>query len=224
MAPLSWLAGALFMLLPPLVAWQRGIISPYLLGLTEIDWVANLLIGALPAAAIASISVLGWLVYRRSLRDPDGRLAAGPGQRWTAPLDAALRQWHWSFYRAAAAAWLLTAVPGPGSAAAARTIALHLPAGSVLVLGRLDGPAALYWGAWLGLAFIALEWLLDPFVRRALHIPGRQEAALRDAGLAIATTALFALTRNFWLCLACQVLAETAIALWWDEERQTAGT
>ncbi len=52
--------------------------------------------------------------------------------------------------------------------------------------------------------------------------PGRQEAALHSADLAIATAALFALTRNFWLCLACQVLAETAMALWWGEEQRTA--
>ncbi len=234
LAPLFWLAGALFMLLSPLGAWQRGAISPYLLGLTEIDWVADLRNGALPAAAIVAISVLGWLVYRRTLRGPDGRLAGGPSsgalsgalstaQRWTAPLDAALRQWHWAFYRAAAAAWLLAGVAGPGSAsAAAAAPALRLPGGIVLSPPSLDGAAALYWGAWLGLAAVALEWLLDPFVRRALRTPGRQEAALRDAGLAIATTALFTLTRNFWLCLACQVLAETAMALWWGEERQTA--
>ena len=101
--PLFWLAGALFMLAPPLVAWQRGVISPYLLGLTEIDWVVSLRDGALPAAAIAGIPVLGWLVYRRALRDANGRLpddVFAAGARWLAPLDAGLRQWHWAFYRA----------------------------------------------------------------------------------------------------------------------------
>jgi hypothetical protein len=235
LAPLFWLVGALFMLLPPLGAWQRGAISPYLLGLTEIDWVAELRSGALPAAAIVGISVLGWLVYRHTLRGRDGRFSGTPlggplgmAQRWTAPLDAALRQWHWAFYRAAAVAWLLAGVAGPGSAstaaaaaAAVAAPALRLPGGIVLSPPSLDSAAALYWGAWLGLAAVALEWLLNPFVRRALRTPGRQEAALRDAGLAIATTALFALTRNFWLCLACQVLAETAMALLSGEEQPT---
>ena len=172
-APLVWLIGALFRLLLPLAAWRRGAISPYLLGLTEIDWVADLRSGALPAVAIVGVSVLGWLVYRQTLRGPDGRLAGAQlsrAQRWTAPLDAALRQWHWTFYRAAAAAWLLAGVAGPGSTSASGAAAgptLHLPVGIVLALPGLNGAAASYWGAWLGLAVVALEWLLDPFVRRA---------------------------------------------------------
>ena len=84
---------------------------------------------------------------------------------------------------------------------------------------HLDATTALYWGAWLGLAAAAVEWLLNPYARRALRTPGRQEAALRDAALAVATTALFALTRNFWLCLTAQVLAASGIAWWWAQER-----
>jgi hypothetical protein len=64
---------------------------------------------------------------------------------------------------------------------------------------------------------LIVEWLLNPFARAELRTPGRQEAALRTAALAIATTALFALTRNFWLCLVCQVVVETAVAAWWPE-------
>jgi hypothetical protein len=129
-------------------------------------------------------------------------------ERWLAPLNAALRQWHWTFYRAAAAAWLMALASGNGG-----TPALRL---GPLTLG-LDHPAGLYWGAWLGLAAVAGEWLLNPFVREGLRTPGRQEVLLRTAGLAVATTGLFALTHNFWLCLLCQVIVDSAVAAWWPE-------
>ena len=79
----------------------------------------------------------------------------------------------------------------------------------------------LYWGSWLGLGLLVIEWLLNPFARAQLQpaAPGvgtnsRAETALRTLALAVATTALFTLTRNLWLCLACQVIAETAITGW----------
>ena len=66
----------------------------------------------------------------------------------------------------------------------------------------------------MGLGLIGLEWALNPFARAALGRPIRREAALRRVILAIATTALFAITRNVWLCLACDLAVETVIAGW----------
>jgi hypothetical protein len=76
----------------------------------------------------------------------------------------------------------------------------------------------LYWGSWLGMVLVALEWVLNPFARRALfasrnnadYAPAAERTVIRMA-LAITTTALFILTRNFWLPLACHVIVETAI-------------
>ncbi len=66
----------------------------------------------------------------------------------------------------------------------------------------------------MGLLLVAVEWLLNPFARAALRTPGRLEGALRMAGLAVATTGLFALTRNLWLCLLCNVIVEAVAAIW----------
>jgi len=208
---LGWLLRSLFLLLLPLAAWQSGALSLYFMGLTELDWIKGLAAGGPLAAIIVGLLVFGWLIYRRTLfqpsRDHDGRqgntlpMRKSPPSPWRALLDAALWQWHWAFYRSAAIGWLAAGMGmQPGTA---------MPS---LVQHLLEQP--LYWGSWLGLGLIAGEWALNPFARAAWHIPGQREPMLRAAALAIATTALFVLTRNFWLCLGCHVVVETAIAGW----------
>ncbi len=204
--PLAWLATALFLFLPPIGAWRAGALSPYLAGLTEIDWVQSLGDGGLLTCAVIGLLVFGWLVYRRTApRRMPGLEARGA---WRVPLDAALLQWHWAFYRAGMAGWLALAAEGQAGAALLRYLPSALTA------------QAFYWGNWLGMAVVAIEWALNPFARRALS-PGSGaagyplragHAALRIV-LAVATTALFAVTRNFWLVLLCQVTVETAIAI-----------
>ncbi len=185
----AWLAAAFFCILPPLLAWQARALSPFHLGLNGLDWIPNLLTGGPTAGLMIALFVTGWLVFRRTL--PPATLAVSTGLEHLgitlrALLDAFLWQWHWAFYRAAAIGWLAT------------------------------WPVAdsLYWGAWLGLLCVAAEWVLNPFARAALRDPQAQLAALRQVALALATTALFALTRNLWLCLICHVLAETIIVGW----------
>lgn len=198
----AWLARGLFYLLVPFLALQRGVISPYALGLTEINWPATLSTGLVLAASVVVVTLFGWLVYRRTL--PEGpradaltRLVNG----LRGPVTAALDQWHWAFYRAAAAAALLAlSVP-------------DLTARLGGLIGKLqDDP--LYWGAWLGLALAGLEWALDPFGRAALRVEGERAAVIRRAGIAVATTGLFVLTRNLWLCLAAHLVIETLAATW----------
>jgi hypothetical protein len=118
-----------------------------------------------------------------------------------APLDAALAQWHWTFYRAAVAGWLMIPLGLPSA-----------PALDRLLAGLQAEP--LYWGAWLGLTLAGVEWLLNPFARARLQRPGEREASFRRAALAVATTGLFVLTRNFWLCLAVHAVVETLAAAW----------
>lgn len=201
----GWLLTSLFFLLPPVGAWRDGALSPFLMGLTEQDWVEILRSGGPLAALVVGLLLFGWLVYRHYL--PPGRFPGRSerlGRALRAPVDAGLQQWHWAFYRALvigllpAAAETLRAVPI--AAAPAQTLAAQ----------------PVYWGSWLGLALIGAEWALNPFARAHLCRPLRREAALRRVALAIATTALFALTRSFWLCLACAVIVETAIAGWFS--------
>jgi hypothetical protein len=200
--PLVWLLTALFFLLPPVAAWRAGALSPYWMGLTETDWVETAFSGGLLAAAIMAIPVFGWLVYRHGLA---GRTRTrGMVHPLLAPLDAALLQWHWAFYRAGVIGWL--------SMLAHRN--LTWPASMVTPLGELP----FYWGSWLGMVLVGVEWALNPFARRVLtgarKDPASAPAAERTVirmGLAVSTTALFILTRNFWLAVVCHVVVETAI-------------
>jgi hypothetical protein len=192
---LTWLPVALYLLAPPLAAWRLGALSPSFLGLAEINWLESLSAGGLLAGLIVGLALFGWLIYRRSNSDLTGLarpVRSIPG--WRAPLDAALTAWHWAFYRAAAIGWLAGWTAGRADA---------------LLAGVADRP--LYWGSWLGLGLIAIEAALNPFARARLRRPGHREPALLRIALAVATTALFVLSRNLWLCLACQVVVETAI-------------
>lgn len=196
-ATLAWLAQALFYGLPPVIAWQTGVLSPFYLGVSEPQWLTIAAVGAPLAAIIAGVLLLGWLVYRHT-----ETLAGQPPSRagrilatLRAPLDALLQQWHWTFYRALMIGWLVDST-APG----AITTAL--------------AAEPLYWGSWLGMAMVGLEFGLNPLARARLRTPGLQEAALRTVALAVATTALFTLTRSFWLCLACHLIVETVITGW----------
>ncbi len=217
LAALAWALRSMFYLLVPFLALKQGVVSQYALGLTEINWPATLSNGMVLAGLIVGGLLFGWLVYRRASFEAlhDGLAASGSptaggepalarllaGLR--APVDAALQQWHWAFYRAAAIGWLMLPLALPGAGVADRVL-----------LGWQHDP--LYWGAWLGLAVAGLEWALDPFVLVQLKRPGEREVALRRAALAVATTGLFVLTRNFWLCLAVHVVVETLAVGWFS--------
>jgi len=200
--PLVWLLTALFLFLPPIAAWRAGALSPLLMGLSELDWVAALVSSGGLALVCGGIIVFGWLIYRHKL--PARPRAHPTGRPWLAPVDAALLQWHWAFYRAGVIGWLVLAAEGENMG----------PAG----LPALLAEQPLYWGSWLGMILVAVEWGLNPFAREALigsrHnadcAPAAELTVIRMA-LAVTTTALFVLTRNFWLVLGCQVVVETAI-------------
>ncbi len=203
LAPLGWLILALFYLLPPYLALREGVVSPYTLGLSEINWPATLSDGMALSGIIVGGLIFGWLVYRRSL--PEGSLPRGTARlipALRAPVEAMLHQWHWTFYRAAVAEWLML---GPLSAS-------KIPALASVRDALHDDP--LYWGAYAGLAVVCLEMGLDPFSRSALHRSGDGHALIRRVILAVATTGLFVLTRNLWLCLIVHVAVETLVAGW----------
>ena len=203
LAPLGWLVMAFFYLLPPYFAIQLGVLSPYTLGLREIDWPTTLSDGVALSGIIVAGMVFGWLIYRRSL--PEGPLPHGTARLISGlrtPIEGALCQWHWAFYRAAVTEWLmLTWLSAPGLPALAR-------------LTDALGGQPLYWGAWLGLAVAGLELGLDPFSRAALRRSSDAQALLRRMALAVATTGLFAITRNLWLCLIVHIAVETLVTGW----------
>ncbi len=212
---LTWLVVSLFWLLPPLLAWHAGALSLSLMGVAEIDWVQSLAGGLPLAAAVIGLVLFGWLIYRRTLPQPAAETAGQfdrMGRTGRALLDAVLLGWHWAFYRAAAIGWL-AALP---DAAISQPVLAH-------AAGQITAQP-LYWGSWLGLACVGLEWALNPFARTELRVPGRQEAALRRIVLALAATAVFIVSRNLWLCLAVQVLIETAITGWFPAPVRAPGS
>jgi hypothetical protein len=214
-----WLVVSLYLLLIPLFAWRYGAISPYFLGLNELDWVGSITAGGLLTVLLAVLVLFGWLVYRHALPADQAETPPTEGRlihALRAPIEAALAQWHLAFYRAAAIGWLAEISA--------------LPAGFPSALRESFQAQPLYWGSWLGLGVLLVESALNPHLWAVLNTPtqeertwGRPEAILRGLALAVATTALFILTRNLWLCLACQVIVETAIAAWLPLHRPRSG-
>jgi hypothetical protein len=214
-----WLVVSLYLLLVPLLAWRYGAVSPYFLGLNELDWVGSITAGGLLTVLLAVLVLFGWLVYRHALPADQAETPPTEGRlihALRAPIEAALAQWHLAFYRAAAIGWLAEISA--------------LPAGFPSALRESFQAQPLYWGSWLGLGVLLVESALNPHLWAVLNTPtqeertwGRPEAILRGLALAVATTALFILTRNLWLCLACQVIVETAIAAWLPLHRPRSG-
>jgi GNAT superfamily N-acetyltransferase len=203
--PLRWLAVALFFALPPILAWRSGALSPYLMGLAEIDWARSLTSGVILMLVSAGIVLAAWAVGLRTARmQPEGRPPL-----WRAPLDAALLQWHWSFYRAGLAGWLLLADGGASFADRMPLPDLAAPVARALA-AQVLATDAFYWGSWLGMALVAAEWALSPFARRSALRP----YTLLRVALAVVTTAVFVATRNFWLALALHIGVEILAGLW----------
>lgn len=212
----AWLIASLWLLILPFYAWRYAAISPALLGIAEIDWAESLGVGGWFAGLILALAVFGWLAYRHVL---PARADAAPQESRVlltlrAAADAGLLQWHLAFYRAALIAWLSTLEMAPG------------PLPAALLQAAQSRPD--YWGSWLGLGVILIEAGLNPFVRDELTAPsaaglrqGRPEALLRALAMTVATTALFLLTRNFWLGLLSHVAGETVITGWLPLHRPT---
>jgi hypothetical protein len=203
---LAWLVAALFYALPPILAWRSGALSPYLMGLGEVEWAQSLASGIFLALLAAGALFTAWILGTRRPYPPTERPRPERSQAsaWLAPLDATLLQWHWAFYRAGAAGWLLIR----GDTLPLADAAILAPFRSAIIADLF------YWGSWLGMALIALEWILNPFAREALRDPARRPYHLLRAAIAVASTAVFVATRDFWLALLAGVVVEFAAAVW----------
>jgi hypothetical protein len=169
-----------YMVAPPYALLLMGIISPRSMGLSEIDWVHSMgMGGALAAGGLALLS-LSWWSYRRSLPSRHRR-----------PQLA---------HRSLLLRWLTALI---------ETFALQAHwAFYRSVVADQAGLGGSQWEGWAGMGVVALEWVLNPLLRRSLQHPPHSEPVVRRAVLAIVTTALFILTRNFWLCWALHALFE----------------
>jgi hypothetical protein len=168
-----------WLVLPGYAALLMGLLSPRLMGLSQIDLGAGLGFGALYAVFSLAVLLAAGLTYRRL------RHANSPG--WFYPtvgfgviagvrlvVEAGGLQWHWAFYRSA----IIAAMTGIG----------------------LSDP--IYWGSWLAVAWICLEGALSPLLWRDLRHSGRAEIRILRGVLLVATTVIYLLSRNFWLAWA----------------------
>lgn len=71
----------------------------------------------------------------------------------------------------------------------------------------LDAGAAQAHGAWLGLALIAVVWLVNPSRRAAMAEPSGARHQITHLAVALATTVVFILSGNLWLCWALHTAA-----------------
>jgi len=197
--PVRWLLVALFFALPPVFAWQKGALSPYFLGVSEIDWARSLTQGIPLTLLTVAVLVAGWAVGARRGIQTNRALGhiPSPVPVWRAPIDAALMQVHWAFYRACAVGGLALA-------------------GSRLAGSPLGEWAAdpFYWGCWLGMLVVALEWVLNPLARRTMRDADTRLYVILHASIAVATAGLFIATRNFWLALLAHVAVEFVVSAW----------
>ncbi len=173
---LLWLTRALWLILPGYAALLRGLLSPRLMGLSQIELGWTLGRGLIFAAGALLLLLAAGLSYRRAHPTPSPYLTFSHGLALTTllALEAGALQWQWAFYRSA----LIEAL----TAAAL--------------------PAPVYWGTWLAAGLLAVQGALNAWLWHDLRIPGLAERRVLRAALLGATSVLYLLSRNFWLAWA----------------------
>ena len=180
-AAAGWLVWMTWLVGPGYAALLMGLLSPRLMGLSQIDLGPGLGIGTLFAALSLGVLLAAGLTYRRTrpTGSPYSSLGHAVGTSVQLVLESGSLQWHWAFYRSA----IIAAAAGMG----------------------LSSPV--YWGAWLAVGWICLEGALSPFLWRDLRTPGMAEIRMLRGILLFATTVVYLLSRNFWLAWALHSLA-----------------
>ena len=157
------------------LAWPRPGVDAAGLAITTnwLDWTRDAGWAAALGVAVLVFLALGWAAYRRALRNTGLSIAVvgTDVSAWVHLREAALHEVHWAFYRNA----------------------------PILALGADE--KGIYLGAWLGLALVGLEAVLNPAWRDGLMLPERAPAQLMRAALAVASTILFWKTGNLWLAI-----------------------
>lgn len=171
-----WLARLLWLILPGYAALLLGILSPRLMGLSQVELGWSLGRGLLFAAGALAVLLAAGLSYRRAYptRPPYLTLSHGITLTVVLVMEAGALQWQWAFYRSA----MIEALAGAAT------------------------PAPIYWGTWLAAALLAVQGALSPFLWHDLRRAGLAERRVLRAALLAATSLLYLLSRNFWLAWA----------------------
>jgi len=157
----------------PYAALLRGVILPRLMGLTYLDWVKGIGLGAALGGGTFLLLVLIWWWYARAIaafslsaRQRWGEsLGDDPTNGWILLRDVIYLETHWAFYRSA-------------------------------VILFLDNQ---YAGVFLGFLLVTLEWSINPAWRRDLSLPWRSANTLTRWSMAFVMAIIFLFVRNLWL-------------------------
>ena len=176
----AWLTWLTWLIGPAYAALLLGLVSPRLMGLSQLDLGTGLGLGALFATLGLGVLLAAGLTYRRTrpAGPPYPSLGHAVGGSVRLVVEAGALQWHWAFYRSA----LIAAAAGMG----------------------LGSPV--YWGAWLAAGWICLEGALSPYLWRDLRTPGLAEKRMLRGVLLFATTVVYLLSHNFWLAWVLHAL------------------
>ncbi len=157
----------------PYAALLRGVALPRLMGLTHLDWVKGIGLGAALGGGAFLLLALIWWWYARAVaalplsarQRPGANLGDDSTNGWILLREAIYLQTHWAFYRSAA----------------------------ILFLDNQ------YAGVFLGFLLVTLEWSINPAWRTDLSVPWRSVNILFRWSLAFVTAIAFLFIRNLWL-------------------------
>ena len=157
----------------PYAALLRGVALPRLMGLTHLDWVKGIGLGAALGGGAFLLLALIWWWYARAIaalslsaRQRGGKsLGDDPPKGWILLREVIYLQTHWAFYRSAA----------------------------ILFLDNQ------YAGVFLGFLLVTLEWSINPAWRRDLSLPWRSVSILTRWSMAFVVAVIFLFIRNLWL-------------------------
>jgi hypothetical protein len=178
---LLWLTRVLWLVLPGYAALLLGLLSPRVMGLSQIELGWGLGRGLIFAAGALAVLLAAGLSYRRAHPAPPPYLTLSHGVTLTALLvvEAGALQWQWAFYRSAV----------------------------IEALAATAAPAPAYWGTWLAAVVLAVQGALSAWLWRDLRTPGLAERRVLRAALLGATSVLYLLSRSFWLAWALHAVA-----------------
>ena len=178
---LLWLARVSWLVLPGYAALLLGLLSPRMMGLSQIELGWGLGRGLIFAAGALAVLLAAGLSYRRAHPAPPPYQTFSHGVALTVLLvvEAGALQWQWAFYRSA----------------------------MIEALTAAAAPAPVYWGTWLAAGVLAAQGALSAWLWRDLRTPGLAERRVLRAALLGATSVLYLLSRSFWLAWALHAVA-----------------
>lgn len=169
----QWMARVLWLVAPGYAALLLGLLSPRLMGLSQIELGWSLGQGLLFTGVALAVLLAAGLSQRRArpTAPPYRSLSHGITLTVLLLIEAGALQWQWAFYRSA----------------------------MIEGLAAAGAPAAIYWGTWLAAGLVMVQGALSPWMWRDLRRPGLAERRVLRAALLGITSVLYLLSRNFWL-------------------------